>query len=73
MHMIDYYNNNKILSQFLLKIKLFSKEVKIGSNSWIGEFLFILPGARRGDRPIIGSISVVIENLPDNSIMLGHM
>ena len=51
--------------------ELFSKEVKIGSNVWIGEFVSILPGVTIGDSSIIGSMSVVTKDIPEFSIAVG--
>jgi lipopolysaccharide O-acetyltransferase len=51
--------------------ELFSREVKIGSNVWIGEFVSILPGVTIGDGSIIGSMSVVTKNIPEYSIAVG--
>lgn len=50
---------------------LFSKEVKIGSNVWIGEFVSILPGVTIGNGSIIGSTSVVTKDIPEFSIAVG--
>jgi lipopolysaccharide O-acetyltransferase len=51
--------------------ELFSREVKIGSNVWIGEFVSILPGVTIGDGSIIGSMSVVTKDIPKYSIAVG--
>jgi lipopolysaccharide O-acetyltransferase len=51
--------------------ELFSREVKIGSNVWIGEFVSILPGVTIGDGSIIGSMSVVTKDIPEYSIAVG--
>ncbi|WP_017494976.1 DapH/DapD/GlmU-related protein [Flavobacterium sp. WG21] len=48
-----------------------SKEVKIGKNVWIGEFVSILPGVTVGDGAIIGAMSVVTKDVPSNSIVVG--
>lgn len=48
------------------------KEVIIGSNVWIGEFVAILPGAKIGDGVIVGANSTVIGELPENSICVGN-
>ncbi|PIF59338.1 acetyltransferase [Flavobacterium sp. 2] len=47
------------------------KEIKIGSNVWIGEFVSILPGVTIGDGAIIGTMSVVTKDVPENSIAIG--
>jgi lipopolysaccharide O-acetyltransferase len=51
--------------------ELFSKEVHIGNNVWIGEFVSILPGVTIGDGSIIGSNSVVSKDIPAFSIAVG--
>lgn len=51
--------------------ELYSKEVKIGKNVWIGEFVSILPGVTIGDGTIIGSMSVVTKDIPQNAIAVG--
>jgi lipopolysaccharide O-acetyltransferase len=51
--------------------ELFSREVHIGNNVWIGEFVSILPGVTIGDGSIIGSTSVVSKDIPAFSIAVG--
>ncbi len=60
-------------SPFTIPIEreLFSKEVKIGSNVWIGEFVTIMPGVTIGDGSIIGSMCVVTKDIPAFSIAVG--
>lgn len=48
------------------------REVRIGSNVWIGEFVAILPGAKIGDGVIVGAHSTVIGELPENTICVGN-
>lgn len=48
-----------------------SAPVKIGKNVWIGEFVAILPGVTIGDGAIIGTMSTVTSNIPQNSIAVG--
>lgn len=49
-----------------------SKEVKIGNNVWIGQFSRILKGVTVGDNSIIASNSVVIKDIPPNTIVAGN-
>ena len=56
---------------FPIERELFSKEVRIGSNVWIGEFVSILPGVTIGDGAIIGSMSLVTKDIPAFSIAVG--
>jgi len=51
---------------------LSSKEVIIGDNVWIGEFVSVLPGVSIGKGSIIGSMSVVTKQIPENSIAVGN-
>lgn len=52
--------------------KLSSKPIIIEDNVWIGELVSILPGVRIGKNSIIGTMSVVIKDIPSNSIALGN-
>lgn len=45
--------------------------VKIGKNVWIGDKVTILPGVTIGDNTIIGANSVVVKNIPHNSVAVG--
>lgn len=51
--------------------KLFSKEVKICDDVWLGEFVCVLPGVEIGKGSVIGSMSVVTKNIPPYSIAVG--
>lgn len=51
--------------------ELFSKEVHIGNNVWIGEFVSVLPGVTIGEGSIIGSTSVVSKDIPAFCIAVG--
>lgn len=48
-----------------------SREINIGKNVWIGEFVAILPGVTIGDGAIVGAMSVVSRDIPANSIAVG--
>jgi lipopolysaccharide O-acetyltransferase len=68
----NYTNDNQTsLNTHPIERELFSKEVKIGRNVWIGEFVSILPGVTIGDGSIIGSTSVVSKDIPAFSIAVG--
>ena len=43
----------------------------IGNNVWIGSGANILPGVSIGDNSIIGAGSVVIKDIPANSVAVG--
>ncbi len=46
-------------------------DVVIGSNSWIGANVYINPGVSIGDHCVIGANSVVLEDIPNNSVAVG--
>lgn len=46
--------------------------VRIGSNVWLGANVTICPGAVIGDNSIIGAGSVVVGDIPANSIAVGN-
>ena len=50
---------------------MFSKEVHIGNNVWIGEFVSVLPGVTIGEGSIIGSTSEVSKDIPAFFIAVG--
>ncbi len=47
------------------------KEVVIGDNVWVGEFVCILKGVHIGSGSIIGAHSTVTHDIPSNSIAVG--
>ena len=49
-----------------------AKPVKIGNNVWIGGSVTILPGVSIGDNVSIGAGSVVVSNIPSNSVAVGN-
>ena len=50
---------------------LYSKEINIGNNVWIGENVCVLLGVTIGDGCIIGANSVVNKSIPKNCIAVG--
>lgn len=46
--------------------------VTIGNNVWIGGGVQILPGVRIGDNVTIGAGSVVVKDIPANSVAVGN-
>lgn len=50
----------------------FAKPVTIGSDVWIGGNVVINPGVTIGSNVVIGSGSVVVKDIPDNSIAAGN-
>ncbi len=47
------------------------KPVEIGTNVWIGSGAIVLPGVKIGDGAVIGAGSLVIEDVPENAIIVG--
>lgn len=48
-----------------------SQPIIIGTNTWIGESVCILPGVTIGDGAIIGAGAIVTNSVPPNSIAVG--
>ena len=51
---------------------LIAKQVRIGSNCWIGDKAIVLPGVTIGNNVIIGANSVVTHDIPEGSIAVGN-
>lgn len=49
-----------------------ARPVRIGNNCWIGGSTTILPGVTIGDNVTIGAGSVVVKNIPSNSVAVGN-
>lgn len=49
-----------------------AKPVNIGNDCWIGAHVIILPGVTIGDRCTIGAGSVVVKDIPADSIAVGN-
>ena len=49
-----------------------ARPVNIGHNVWIGGSVTILPGVTIGNNVTIGAGSVVVKDIPDNSIAAGN-
>jgi lipopolysaccharide O-acetyltransferase len=54
------------------KRPLSSRPVYIGNNVWLGEQVSILSGVTIGDGAIIGANSVVVSDIPPNTISVGN-
>ena len=51
---------------------IFTKEILIKKNAWIGARVSILPGVTIGENAIIGTGSVVTKDIPDNAVAVGN-
>jgi acetyltransferase-like isoleucine patch superfamily enzyme len=48
------------------------KPVIIGNHVWIGNRATILPGVTIGDNAVVGAGSVVVTDIPENSVAMGN-
>lgn len=51
---------------------MYTDPVIIGDNCWIGANVTICPGVTIGENSVIGAGSVVISNIPENSVAVGN-
>ena len=63
-HPMDYIERRKPVERSL--------PVRIGADCWIGGGVVICPGVTIGDRCIIGAGSVVVKDIPDDSLAVGN-
>lgn len=49
-----------------------AKAIKVGDNVWIGGNVCVLGGVTIGNNVVIGAGSVVVKDIPDNSIAVGN-
>ena len=63
-HPINYEQRNKGLEC--------AYPIKIGNNVWIGAGVQVMPGVIIGDNVVIGGGSVVVKNIPSNSVAVGN-
>jgi len=52
--------------------KLLKTPIKIGNQVWIATDSFIAPGVSIGDQSVVYAKSVVVKDIPNNSIVAGH-
>lgn len=50
----------------------YAKPIKVGNNVWIGANVIVLPGVTIGDNCTIGAGSVVVKDIPANSLAIGN-
>lgn len=50
----------------------FNKDVHIGSNTWLGAGVIVLPGVNIGENTVIGAGSVVTKDIPSNVVAVGN-
>ena len=51
---------------------IYTKEILIKKNAWIGARVSILPGVTIGENAIVGTGSVVTKDIPDNAVAVGN-
>lgn len=51
---------------------IFTKEILIKKNAWIGARVNILPGVTIGENAIVGTGSIVTKDIPDNAVAVGN-
>lgn len=50
----------------------YAKPIKIGSNVWIGGNVCVMPGVTIGDNVVIGGGSVVVKDIPSDTVAVGN-
>lgn len=63
-HPLDPTERNKGLE--------YARPISIGNNVWIGGNVCVLPGVTIGDNCVIGTGSVVVKDIPANSVAVGN-
>lgn len=63
-HPIDFERRNQGLE--------YAHAITVGSNVWIGAGVQVMPGVTIGDNVVIGGGSVVVKDIPSNSVAVGN-
>ena len=63
-HPLDAERRNKGLE--------YAYSIKVGNNVWIGAGVQVMPGVTIGDNVVIGGGSVVVKDIPSNSLAVGN-
>lgn len=63
-HPIDFEQRNKGLE--------YAYPITVGDNVWIGAGVHVMPGVTIGSNVVIGGGSVVVKDIPDNSVAVGN-
>jgi acetyltransferase-like isoleucine patch superfamily enzyme len=50
---------------------IYKRDVRVGNNVWVGYGACFLRGATVGDNAVIGTLSVVTKDVPDNAVAAG--
>ncbi len=52
--------------------EMYSFEVIVGDNVWIGSNAVICPGVKIGENSVIGAGSIVVKDIPSNTVAVGN-
>ncbi len=63
-HPIDFERRNQGLE--------YAYPITVGNNVWIGAGVQVMPGVTIGDNVVIGGGSVVVKDIPSNSVAVGN-
>ena len=63
-HPIDFERRNQGLE--------YAYPITVGSNVWLGAGVQVMPGVTIGSNVVIGGGSVVVKDIPDNSVAVGN-
>ncbi len=63
-HPIDFERRNQGLE--------YAYAITVGNNVWIGAGVQVMPGVTIGDNVVIGGGSVVVKDIPSNSVAVGN-
>lgn len=68
---IDFDHRVVEVEQPIRQQGIYTREVEVGSNVWIGYGACILRGVRVGDNSIVGTNSVLTKDVPANAVVAG--
>ena len=63
-HPIDYERRNQGLE--------YAYSTTVGDNVWFGAGVQVMPGVTIGNNVVIGGGSIVVKDIPDNSVAVGN-
>jgi acetyltransferase-like isoleucine patch superfamily enzyme len=69
--LIDFDHNVAEVERPIRLQGIYKRDVRVGSNVWIGYGAQILRGVTVGDNAIIGASSVVTRDVPANAVVAG--